>query len=89
MTGSRWFRCIDSIEDGSGSRSHEFLQARAKFFTSSSVSSANSDLQGDSIIRFLGSIGRGLSAGRQLGSYCSDLKNKVVPHIVGELNSIV
>ena len=25
--GSRWSRCTESIEDGSGSRSHDFLQA--------------------------------------------------------------
>ena len=31
------------LEDGSGSRSHDFLQATAKLFTSSSVSSANSE----------------------------------------------
>ena len=43
MTGSRWSRCTDSIDDGSGSRSHDFLQATAKLFTSSSVSSANSE----------------------------------------------
>ena len=39
MTGSRWPRCIHSIEDGSGSKSHDFLQANAKFLTCS-VSSA-------------------------------------------------
>ena len=38
-----WSRSIDNIEDGSGSRSHDFFQANAKFFTSSSVSSANSE----------------------------------------------
>ena len=36
----------------------------------------------------MGSTGKGLSAGRQLGSYCSDLMKKVVPHIIGELNSV-
>ena len=86
---------MNSIEDGSGSRSHDFLQGSAKFFTSSSVSSANSEkersvhFQGGSIIRFLGSTGRGLGAGRQFGSYCSDLMNKVVPHIVGSSTAFV
>ena len=46
MTGSRWSRCIDIIEDGSGSRSHDFLQASANFFTCSSVSDANSEKEG-------------------------------------------
>ena len=46
------------------------LQARAKFLSSSSVSNANSEKEGTFISTVVAdSTGRGLSAGRQLGSY--------------------